>query len=85
MRLTHPRRTPEWPPVRSLSSYTAAVERYLTSTAIPMSSAQIYRVSLRTWGWMPTGEPAPTGPLARARSGSSSLVKDALRARRKGR
>lgn len=46
------------------ASYTAAVERYLTGAGIAKSSARIYRVSLTTWGWMLTGEPAPTG-LAR--------------------
>ncbi|MET7364897.1 hypothetical protein ABZS61_03545 [Streptomyces sp. NPDC005566] len=29
------------------------------------SSARIYRISLTTWGWMITGEPAPTGPARR--------------------
>jgi len=44
------------------SSYTAAVERYLTGAGIAKSSA---RVSLTTWGWMFAGEPAPTGPARR--------------------
>ncbi|MCW2916625.1 MAG: site-specific recombinase [Actinomycetia bacterium] len=47
------------------SSYTAAVERYLTGAGIAKSSARIYRISLTTWGWMLTGEPAPTGPARR--------------------
>ncbi|MER0478109.1 hypothetical protein ABR737_07095 [Streptomyces sp. Edi2] len=34
------------------SSYTAAVERYLTGAGIAKSSARIYRISLTTWGWM---------------------------------
>jgi integrase/recombinase XerD len=49
----------------SPSSYTAAVERYLTGAGIAKSSARIYRISLTTWGWMLTGEPAPTGPARR--------------------
>ncbi|MEU6510697.1 hypothetical protein [Streptomyces sp. NPDC046942] len=32
------------------SSYTAAVERYLTGSGIAKSSARIYRISLTTWG-----------------------------------
>jgi integrase/recombinase XerD len=47
------------------ASYTAAVERYLTGAGIAKSSARIYRISLTTWGWMLTGEPAPTGPARR--------------------
>lgn len=47
------------------SSYTAAVERYLTGAGIAKSSARIYRISLTTWGWMLAGEPAPTGPARR--------------------
>lgn len=47
------------------TSYTAAVERYLTGAGIAKSSARIYRISLTTWGWMLTGEPAPTGPARR--------------------
>ncbi|MEU1696911.1 hypothetical protein ABZ590_37660, partial [Streptomyces hirsutus] len=49
------------------SSYTAAVERYLTGAGIAKSSARIYRISLTAWGWMLTGEPAPTEP---ARTGT---------------
>ncbi|MFJ8888928.1 hypothetical protein ACIRJR_36810 [Streptomyces sp. NPDC102402] len=41
------------------------VERYLTGAGIAKSSARIYRISLTTWGWMLTGEPAPTGPVRR--------------------
>ncbi|MEU6036116.1 site-specific recombinase [Actinomadura sp. NPDC047616] len=48
------------------SSYTAAVERYLTGAGIAKSSARIYRISLTTWGWMLAGEPAPTGPSRRS-------------------
>ena len=47
------------------ASYTAVVERYLTGTGIAKSSVRIYRISLTTWGWMLTGEPAPTGPSRR--------------------
>ncbi|WP_369266027.1 site-specific recombinase [Streptomyces harbinensis] len=47
------------------SSYTVAVERYLTGAGIAKSSARIYRISLTTWGWMLAGEPAPTGPARR--------------------
>ncbi len=47
------------------SSYTAAVERYLTGAGIAKSSARIYRISLTTWGWMLAGEPPPTGPARR--------------------
>ncbi|MEJ1202486.1 MULTISPECIES: site-specific recombinase [unclassified Streptomyces] len=47
------------------SSYTAAVERYLTGAGIAKPSARIYRISLTTWGWMLAGEPAPTGPARR--------------------
>ncbi|MGH3833956.1 MAG: hypothetical protein ACRDRS_26540 [Pseudonocardiaceae bacterium] len=47
------------------ASYTAAVERYLTGAGIAKSSARIYRISLTTWGWMLTSEPAPTGPARR--------------------
>ncbi|MCY0937982.1 site-specific recombinase [Streptomyces sp. H34-S4] len=47
------------------ASYTAAVERYLTSAGIAKSSARIYRISLTTWGWMLTGETAQTGPARR--------------------
>ncbi|MEV8426892.1 hypothetical protein [Streptomyces niveus] len=47
------------------SSYTVAVERYLTGAGIAKSSALIYRISLTTWGWMFAGEPAPTGPTRR--------------------
>lgn len=47
------------------ASYTAAVERYLTGAGIAKSSARIYRISLTTWGWILTGEPAPTGPARR--------------------
>lgn len=43
----------------------AAVERYLTGAGIAKSSARIYRISLTTWGWMLTGEPAPTGSARR--------------------
>lgn len=32
------------------SSYTVAVERYLTGAGIATSSARIYRISLTTWG-----------------------------------
>ncbi|MCZ0207668.1 hypothetical protein OZK63_19845 [Streptomyces sp. UMAF16] len=32
------------------TSYTAAVERYLTGAGIAKSSARIYRISLTTWG-----------------------------------
>ncbi|MGP3637738.1 hypothetical protein ACTU45_31125 [Streptomyces sp. 24-1644] len=32
------------------SSYTTAVERYLTGAGIAKSSARIYRISLTTWG-----------------------------------
>ncbi|WP_405391885.1 hypothetical protein OG596_31050 [Streptomyces sp. NBC_01102] len=32
------------------SSYTSAVERYLTGAGIAKSSARIYRISLTTWG-----------------------------------
>lgn len=53
------------------SSYTAAVERYLTGAGIAKSSARIYRISLTTWGWMLADEPAPTGP---ARRGAKPLV-----------
>ncbi|MFD3731480.1 hypothetical protein, partial [Streptomyces sp. NPDC058632] len=52
-------------PVRPPSSYTAAVERYLTGAGIAKSSARIYRISLTTWGWMLIGEAAPTGPARR--------------------
>ncbi|MFE1963019.1 hypothetical protein [Streptomyces sp. NPDC059479] len=44
------------------SSYTAAVERYLTGAGIAKSSARIYRISLTTWGGMLAGKSAPTGP-----------------------
>ncbi|BBC29408.1 Site-specific recombinase [Streptomyces graminofaciens] len=47
------------------SSYTAAVERYLTGAGIAKSSARIYRISLTTWGGMLAGEPPPTGPARR--------------------
>ncbi|WP_234364998.1 hypothetical protein [Streptomyces sp. RTd22] len=47
------------------SSYTAAVERYLTGAGIAKPSARIYRIPLTTWGWMLTGEPPPTGPARR--------------------
>ncbi|MFE0645028.1 hypothetical protein ACFW2Y_25965 [Streptomyces sp. NPDC058877] len=47
------------------SSYTAAVERYLTGAGIAKPSTRIYRISLTTWGWMFAGEPAPTGPARR--------------------
>ncbi|MFD8625234.1 hypothetical protein ACFV4E_15280 [Streptomyces hygroscopicus] len=47
------------------SSYTAAVERYLTGAGIAKPSARIYRISLTTWGWMLADEPAPTGPARR--------------------
>lgn len=47
------------------TSYTAAVERYLTGAGVAKSSARIYRISLTTWGWMLTGEAAPTGPARR--------------------
>jgi integrase/recombinase XerD len=47
------------------SSYTAAVERYLTGAGIAKSSARIYRISLTTWGWMLAGEPPPTGSARR--------------------
>ncbi|GLU48329.1 hypothetical protein [Nocardiopsis ansamitocini] len=48
------------------ASCTAAVERYRTGAGIAKSSTRIYRISLTTWGWMLTGEPAPTGPVRRA-------------------
>ncbi|MEU2674739.1 hypothetical protein ABZ622_39085 [Streptomyces sp. NPDC007164] len=32
------------------TSYTAAVERYLTGAGIATSSARVYRISLTTWG-----------------------------------
>ncbi|MFC5204419.1 hypothetical protein [Streptomyces kaempferi] len=54
------------------ASYTAAVERYLTGAGIAKSSARIYRISLTTWGWMLTGEPAPPGPARGARNRPSS-------------
>lgn len=47
------------------SSYTAAVERYLTGVGIAKSSARIYRISLTTSWWMLAGEAAPTGPARR--------------------
>ncbi|WP_234327954.1 hypothetical protein [Streptomyces sp. NRRL F-2664] len=47
------------------STYTAAVERYLTGAGIARSSARISRISLTTWGWMLAGEPAPAGPARR--------------------
>ncbi|WP_241777478.1 site-specific recombinase [Streptomyces sp. CT34] len=47
------------------SSYTAAVERYLTGAGIAKCSARIYRISLTTWGWMLAGAPAPTGSARR--------------------
>ncbi|MEU8604709.1 hypothetical protein [Streptomyces parvulus] len=47
------------------SSYTAAVERYLTGAGIAKSSARIYRISLTTWGWMLAGKPALTRPARR--------------------
>ncbi|WP_223772510.1 hypothetical protein [Streptomyces sp. 135] len=47
------------------SSYAAAVERYVASAGISKSSAEGYRISLTTWGWMFAGEPAPTGPARR--------------------
>ncbi|QIY59493.1 site-specific integrase [Streptomyces sp. RPA4-5] len=47
------------------TSYTAAVERYLTGAGIAKSSARIYRITLTTWGWMLAGEPAPTRPARR--------------------
>ncbi len=54
------------PPSAPPSSYTAAVERYLTGAGIAKSSARIYRILLTTWGWMLAGEPAPTGPARRS-------------------
>ncbi|RNG22245.1 hypothetical protein EEJ42_21860 [Streptomyces botrytidirepellens] len=59
------------------SSYTAAVERYLTGAGIAKSSARIYRISLTTWGWMLAGEPPPTGP---ARRGAKPPVRELSRA-----
>ncbi|MCL6735931.1 hypothetical protein [Streptomyces neyagawaensis] len=47
------------------SSYTAAVERYLTGAGIAKSSVRISRISLTTWGWMLADEPPPTGPARR--------------------
>ncbi|MFE4336519.1 hypothetical protein ACFRQM_46410 [Streptomyces sp. NPDC056831] len=59
-------RAPGWCPLSAPpSSYTAAVERYLTGAGIAKSSARIYRISLTTWGWMLAGESAPTGPARR--------------------
>ncbi|MEU6825400.1 hypothetical protein ABZ921_32685 [Streptomyces atriruber] len=62
LRLPHARVVPL---SASPTSYTAAVERYLTGAGIAKSSARIYRISLTTWGWMLAGEPAPTGPARR--------------------
>ncbi|MER6535760.1 hypothetical protein ABT215_18530 [Streptomyces sp900105755] len=45
LRLPHARVVPLSAPP---SSYTAAVERYLTSVGIAKSSARIYRISLTT-------------------------------------
>ncbi|CAM5347015.1 MULTISPECIES: hypothetical protein [Streptomyces] len=53
------------PPSAPPSSYTAAVERYLTGAGTAKSSARIHRISLTTWGWMLAGAPAPTGPAHR--------------------
>jgi len=47
------------------ASCTAAVERCLTGAGVAKSSARIHRISLTTWGWVPTGEPAPTGHARR--------------------
>ncbi|WP_234042216.1 hypothetical protein [Streptomyces marianii] len=52
LRLPHARVVPLSAPP---SSYTAAVERYLTGAGIAKSSARIYRISLMTWGWMLAG------------------------------
>ncbi|MEU9318206.1 hypothetical protein [Streptomyces sp. NPDC048295] len=56
------------------TSYTAAVDRYLTGAGTTKSSARIYRISLTTWGWMVTGEPANrrTGEPANRRTGADS-------------
>ncbi|WP_254407494.1 hypothetical protein [Streptomyces sp. GMY02] len=62
LRLAHARVVPL---SASPSSYTAAVERYLTGTGIAKSSARICRISLTTWGWMLAGEPALAGPARR--------------------
>ncbi|AEY86377.1 hypothetical protein SHJG_1100 [Streptomyces hygroscopicus subsp. jinggangensis 5008] len=56
------------------SSYTAAVERYLTGAGIAKSSTLIYRISLTTWGRMLTDAPAPTGPAHRGAKPSLSSV-----------
>ncbi|MGW0511546.1 hypothetical protein ACWD1W_20080 [Streptomyces olivaceoviridis] len=56
------------------SSYTAAVERYLTGAGIAKSSTLIYRISLTTWGWMLTDAPAPTRPAHRGAKPSVSPV-----------
>ncbi len=58
------------------SSYTAAVERHLTGAGIAKSSARIYRISLTTWGWMLTGEPAPTGHARRGRPSGGAKPPD---------
>ncbi|WP_237522335.1 hypothetical protein [Streptomyces sp. SID1328] len=63
LRLPHARVGPLSAPP---SSYTPAVERYLTGAGVAKSSARVYRISLTTWGWMLAGEPAPTGPARRA-------------------
>jgi integrase/recombinase XerD len=56
-------------------TFAAAVERYLTGAGIAKSSARIYRISLTTWGWMFSGEPAPIGPARRgAKPGPFSLA-----------
>jgi hypothetical protein len=47
--------------------YAGAVEAYLVSAGISVSSQRVYRISLSTWAWLAAGQQPPPG---RARRGA---------------
>jgi hypothetical protein len=42
-------------------NYAEAVDAYLVSAGISLSSRRIYRISLTTWAWLAAGEQPPPG------------------------
>lgn len=49
-------------------NYAEAVEAYVVSARISVSSQRVYRISLSTWGWLAVGQQPPPG---RARRGAA--------------
>ena len=46
--------------------YAGAVEAYLMSAGISVSSQRVYRISLSTWGWLAAGQQPPPGRARRS-------------------